>query len=64
MELELTVEEAKLLYAYFMKAGYISYEVPELHKVIDKITKHAEGDNHASIHGRFGYASRDTQETV
>lgn len=61
---KLTDEEVKILYAYFMKAGYIKYSNLQLHDIIDKITKHLEGEQHASIHGRFGYATRDAKETV
>ena len=64
--LVLEMKDVKLLRDYFMKAGYINYEIPELHDAINKIIIHAdwEGSEHASLHGGFGYAARDAKETV
>ena len=43
-ELNLTLAEALLLRDYFMKAGYITYEVDGLHEVINKIIQYADSE--------------------
>ena len=40
--LTLDEKEVKLLRDYFMKAGYITFEVDGLHETIHKIIRHAD----------------------
>jgi hypothetical protein len=40
--LVLTLPEVTLLRNYFMKAGYITYEIDGLHETIGKLIRHAD----------------------